>query len=123
MKTVSERIWEIGKKNPVGFTAIVRGNRVKRVSSPTKDGRYVVSITNNDTLQKIGKLMSEIDTRVYIFDEKNPIIVGGWTSPDGTFYLDKNVIVRSLDEALELGRKFKQHSIFDLKTKQTIEVK
>jgi hypothetical protein len=102
--TLAEKLLAYAKKNPEGFTVLVKNGKIKAVKGTSKK-RYVVSITNNDTISKIKQSFKK-DYTGY---------AGGWYDKKSKkYYIDKNIVIGNKQKATDIARKHKQKAIFDL---------
>jgi hypothetical protein len=123
---VKKEILKYVKNKKDGFTINVEYNKDKNIlniydlSNNIFDKdiyRYCVAITNNDNKDKIDKLLNEIANKSY-----NGII-GGWYNKDNDkCYIDKVIVTSNKNYAIQLGKKYKQISIYDLKTKKELKI-
>lgn len=107
-----DRLFEIAKQNPSGFTVRVVNGKITPFDF-SKTERFVISTTNNITKKQIRK-----EFRGF----KNGIAGGWYDKKTGNYYIDKNIAVESESKAFSLGRKYKQKAVFDYKTKKAIDV-
>jgi len=102
--TLADKLLAYAKKNPEGFTVLIKNGKIKAVKGTSKK-RYVVSTTNNDSIPKIRKS----------FKKGYSGYVGGWyDKKTGKYYIDKNIVISSKSKATDIARKHKQKAIFDL---------
>lgn len=110
--SLPDRLFDIARKNPDGFTVKVVDGKIQPFEF-SKPERYIVSTTNNITKTEIRKS----------FKGFREGLVGGWyDSKSGKYYIDKNLAVASESTAFALGRKYRQKAIFDYKTKKVVDV-
>jgi len=103
-----EALKEIAKQNPQGFTVDLNLN-------PVTSG-YVIAVP--ETQNCFGDQGLE---KVLEIARDNGYCIGGWLNREnGRFYWDASLIVRDLEEAKEIGRKFNQIAIFDLDEQREI---
>jgi len=107
-----DRLFEIAKQNPSGFTVRVVNGKITPFDFSKKE-RFIISTTNNITKKQVRKNLRGFKDG----------IVGGWYhKKTNTYYIDKNIAVESESKAFSLGRKYKQKAIFDYKTKKAVDV-
>lgn len=123
---IKKEIKKIAKNNKDGFTVYVdyvphKKLLIENVDRPevNKDiYRYCISITNNNTKNKIDKFLNDLNKYFY------KGYIGGWYNPKtDRYYIDKTVITSNLEYALQLAKEHNQISIYDLKRNKVIGVK
>lgn len=110
-----EKLMSYAKKNPDGFTVKIKDGKIRSVE-PNKLNRFVVSKTNNNTIQKIKQSFRDDDYSGF---------AGGWLDQKtGKYYIDKNLVFgeRHKEKAIKTGYKYNQLEIFDLHTFETIKL-
>ena len=108
------------KQNPDGFS--FRLNKYGRKIEP-KEG-YMVSITptviEGANFKGVSKKLI-VKHMVSYFKDIDDLYIGGWN--DGKRdYFDLSLNVKTLEEAIEIGKQNNQLAIFDLQTFESIEI-
>lgn len=110
--TLADKLIAYAEKNPEGFTVQIKNGKIVSVK-PSKSKRYVVSVTNNDTIKKIKAS----------FKKGYLGYAGGWfDKKTGKYYIDKNIVIGNKQKATDIGKKYKQKAIFDLFKMKEIRV-
>jgi len=132
---VAEKILQYTKAN-YGGTFLVNGD-----SAELKDG-YMVSLENYESMitlnafhsRQLGFVANYIESIDSVINEFNPktmqsfynlsdgtypIYIGGWID-DGKLVMDISIQVKTLNQAMELAKRFKQKAIFDNAKKESI---
>lgn len=112
-KTLAERLIEHAKKNPKGFTVRVENGKIKEFT-PSKDKRYAVAHTNNDSISKVKKSFH---------NQKYTGYVGGWVDKEGNVFIDKTKVIGKLEKAKTKARKHNQQAIYDFIKQKEIYIK
>lgn len=116
-KELYKKLIEYTKKNPEGFTVKITKGKIKGIN-PNRLNRYVVGITNNDTLNKIKQSFRDDDYTGF---------ARGWLDKKtGKYYIDKNKIFpdteKGKQKAIKLGKQKDQLEIFDWHEFDTIKL-
>ena len=105
-----KKIKEIAKANESGFTISLTD------FNPIEKG-YCVAFKETQNCFNDEGLKKAIN-----FAKKTTNIVGGWKSQDGKFYYDAIMIVEDEKEAVKIGKANGQLAIFNLETKEVIDL-
>jgi len=112
---VFNRILNLIKNNPSGFTATATGLKLN-----LKKG-YAVSITNNKD-----KVVNELINKALVLNHLSttPFYFGGWYDKKSkNYFLDLTKIESNKTEALKTAQHFKQKAVFNFSNLKEIKVK
>lgn len=109
LKSFSEK-----PENKNGFTAKYNNGVITSITY-TKNKRYVVSITNNNSLEKIKNCFSK-------FKNQDIFYFGGWINKKGFMVIDKCLLFDNEFNAKLKGFLYHQKYIYDLKNNKNIPV-
>ena len=99
-----------------GFTYDARTNRLKRVGFAVSTDKSAETVTTESDFAKNGVSM----VKKFLFEQRERLglakqYLGGWVER-GKVYLDISTVVKTAQEAADLGRKHDQIAFFDLAT-------
>jgi len=111
------KIKEVILNNKNGFTINLNGKFVN------KDNGYFISLTNI----KGRNLNLLIKKALYIqrigFKNNKNIYLGGWVDKQNNFFLDLTIHIKDLNLSKEIGIKFNQQAIFNIKKLEEVYLK
>lgn len=104
MKDLIEKVWQIAKQNPKGFTVSLPD------CSPVRSGWC---IGHKETQNSFGKKGLK---KVIEHSLKTTKVVGGWKGYNDRYYFDTVIIEPDGMKALDLKEEHGQHAIYHLDT-------
>ena len=104
MKNLIEKLWQIAKENPAGFTVSIPN------CEPLKSG---YCIGHRETQNSFGKKGLAHTIKIA---KQNSNVVGGWKGYNGKFYFDAVIVTNDGFEALDLKSEHSQIAIYHLDT-------
>ena len=105
-------------ENKKGFTIDLKDNKI--ITPKYKKGFYV-GITNNSNAN-IDLLISRVLYLKQVTFKDISTFIGGWSN-EGLFYLDLSLYVKNFKDAVILGKKFNQKSIYSIFKNDCINLK
>lgn len=111
-------IKELADRNPDGFTVNIQTGR-----ACTKG--YAVALTHGLVVEDAALLSNlwDVDAEYSYEFGCATHALGGWKSPVGEYCLDLVLILCKLDDAMSMGKKYNQYSIYDLTNGKEIVLK
>lgn len=104
MTDLIERLWQIAKANPTGFTVSIPG------CEPVRSGW---AIGHKETQNSFGRHGLK---KVVEHSMQTTGIVGGWKGYDGRYYFDTVIIEADAGKALDLKHDHGQQAIYHIDT-------
>jgi len=110
--SITENLFRLAKQHPKGLTVRVQNGKITQFDASNNE-RFIISTTNNATKKQIRK-----EFRGF----KDGIARVAYNKKINVYSIDKNIAVASEEKAFALGQKYRQKSVYDSKSKKTIDI-